>query len=444
MLRRAFSCLRGDSKGFLPCKIRLVVWQRTTDFRSGLYAACAASIFGSAGWVAIDCEPGKSETSGTFTANPVSVEARAASVLNVRPSFPNARISSQHFFYIRETITRPQSPGEGLRVLLLRQEQRRNVHDFPGPHAGSCASVSTFQLDARTQWVTWREHREDEDLDALRLGISEKSNFFKLFDTDGDGLISFPEYVFFITLLSIPESKVKAIFQQFDIDRSGQLSRGEFMEMMKAMRKSTGRGNASGIRTGLKATSGYSSVGLVQYLFEDKGKERLLSFEEFISFLHELRGEIDLLEFAHYDVMNIGSIGVEDFGYSVVAGANVQRMQYFIDRISKLASSDIGAAGQRVSKQEFMSFCRLLKHGDTKFQEKIRKHAGDGGRIDMAHFLKLALDCGVILSDIQVRIIFFIFDVGGTESYLQLNFSMSSAVGLSAKEAKKHVQCDKR
>ena len=31
----------------------------------------------------------------------------------------------------------------------------------------------------------------------------------------------------------------------------------------------------------------------------------------------------------------------------------------------------------------------------------------------MAHFLKLALDCGVILSDIQVRIIFFIFDVDG-------------------------------
>ena len=166
-------------------------------------------------------------------------------------------------------------------------------------------------------------------------------------------------------------------------------------------------------------------------------KNACTSFEEFISFLHELRCEIDLLEFAHYDVMNIGSIGVEDFGYSVVAGANVQRMQYFIDRISKLASSDIGAAGQRVSKQEFMSFCRLLKHGDTKFQEKVRKHAGDGGRIDMAHFLKLALDCGVILSDIQVRIIFFSFlMLTGTESYLQLNFRCRLPLGLAQRKQK--------
>ena len=415
MLRRAFSCLRGDSKGFLPCKIRHAVWQRTTDFRSGLYAACAASIFGSAGWVAIDCEPGKSETSGTFTANPVSVEARAASVFECSTFFFLTPEYRRNIFFIYEKRLRVHSPPE--KVFEYFSSVKSNGGTFMTSLDLMRAAVPVFQPFSSSHVRSGSlggEHREDEDLDALRLGISEKSNFFKLFDTDGDGLISFPEYVFFITLLSIPESKVKAIFQQFDIDRSGQLSRGEFMEMMKAMRKSTGRGNASGIRTGLKATNVDDiSVGLVQYLFEDKGKERLLSFEEFISFLHELRGEIDLLEFAHYDVMNIGSIGVEDFGYSVVAGANVQRMQYFIDRISKLASSDIGAAGQRVSKQEFMSFCRLLKHGDTKFQEKIRKHAGDGGRLDMAHFLKLALDCGVILSDIQVRIIFFIFDVDG-------------------------------
>ena len=31
------------------------------------------------------------------------------------------------------------------------------------------------------------------------------SKFFKLFDTDGDGLLSFPEFIFFMTLLSLPE-----------------------------------------------------------------------------------------------------------------------------------------------------------------------------------------------------------------------------------------------
>ncbi|KAM0841024.1 hypothetical protein ACQ4PT_059284 [Festuca glaucescens] len=47
------------------------------------------------------------------------------------------------------------------------------------------------------------------------------SKFFALFDTNTDGLISFAEYIFFVTLLSIPESNFSAAFKMFDIDLSG-------------------------------------------------------------------------------------------------------------------------------------------------------------------------------------------------------------------------------
>lgn len=49
------------------------------------------------------------------------------------------------------------------------------------------------------------------------------SKFFVLFDTNTDGLISFAEYIFFVTLLSIPESSFSAAFKMFDVDLSGRV-----------------------------------------------------------------------------------------------------------------------------------------------------------------------------------------------------------------------------
>lgn len=207
---------------------------------------------------------------------------------------------------------------------------------------------------------------------------------------------------------------MKATFQQFDVDGSGEMCRGEFIEMMKKMRQATSRGKATGLRTGLKVTNVDDlSGGLVHYLFGDPGKERRLSLCQFEDFLHKLRSEIDLLEFTHYDLQKTGYISVQDFGYSVVAGANVQRMQYFIERTGKMAHSGVGTSGQRVSKKQFMAFCRLLKHGDTRFQTKIKSHVGAGGKLTKEVFIKLARECGAQLSESQVDVLFFVFDVDG-------------------------------
>ncbi|KAI9378597.1 hypothetical protein POPTR_018G118008v4, partial [Populus trichocarpa] len=46
------------------------------------------------------------------------------------------------------------------------------------------------------------------------------SRFFMLFDTNSDGLISFSEYIFFVTLLSIPESSFSVAFKMFDLDNN--------------------------------------------------------------------------------------------------------------------------------------------------------------------------------------------------------------------------------
>jgi Ca2+-binding EF-hand superfamily protein len=253
------------------------------------------------------------------------------------------------------------------------------------------------------------------------------SNFFTLFDTDGDGLISFPEYVFFITLLSLGVDEIVKTFTKFDVDNSGCLSRTEFLDMMRQMRLSTSRaGKASGYRTGLKTTNvdDIANAGLVQHLFGDAGgskktrkkKPDRLTLKKFKHFLGELRTEMHSLEFTHYDYTNVGSISSTDFAHSIVAGAKVGRLQHFIDRSSLVSKMEHDRSTKtfspRITKHEYMAFCKLLKHDNAgNFTEKIKKCAAKGGRLDKARFLQIAKECGAALSETQVEVIFFIFDV---------------------------------
>ena len=120
--------------------------------------------------------------------------------------------------------------------------------------------------------------------------------------------------------------------------------------------------------------------------------------------------EIDLLEFRHYDLTNCGTISTQDFAYSVVAGANVQVMQHFITRAAKLTSSDV-VAMERINEEQFMSFCRILKREGTEFQSKIKRHVQLGNKLTKTAFQDIAKELGASLSQTQIDIIFFIFDV---------------------------------
>ncbi len=52
-------------------------------------------------------------------------------------------------------------------------------------------------------------------------------SFFRKFDVEGDGQISFAEFIFFVTLLAIPRTETLAAFRMFDADGSGSLDRGK-------------------------------------------------------------------------------------------------------------------------------------------------------------------------------------------------------------------------
>ncbi|XP_051151692.1 calcium uptake protein, mitochondrial-like [Andrographis paniculata] len=237
------------------------------------------------------------------------------------------------------------------------------------------------------------------------------SQFFMLFDTNGDGLISFKEYLFFVTLLSIPESSFSVAFKMFDLDCNGQIDREEFMKVMTLMRTHNRQGavHSDGLRAGHKLQSSVENEGLLEYFFGRDG-EKLLQHDKFVHFLRDLHDEMVKLEFAHYDYKSQGSISVKDFALSMVASADLKHLNRLLDRVDDL-DMEPSLASIRISPEEFKNFAEV-RIKLQPFSLAIFSFGEINGLLTRNDLQRAAHQvCGISLTDNVVDVIFHVFDV---------------------------------
>ncbi|KAL9330852.1 hypothetical protein ACSQ67_000462 [Phaseolus vulgaris] len=151
------------------------------------------------------------------------------------------------------------------------------------------------------------------------------SEFFMLFDVNNDGLISFKEYIFFVTLLSIPESSFTVAFKMFDVNNNGEINKEEFK----------------------KVNDSVEDGGLVEYFFDKDGNGGL-QHDKFVKFLRDLHDEILRLEFAHYDYKSQETISAKDFALSMVASADISHLSNFGEVNGLLTRDDFQRAASQV------------------------------------------------------------------------------------------------
>ncbi|KAK2965698.1 hypothetical protein RJ640_022225 [Escallonia rubra] len=139
------------------------------------------------------------------------------------------------------------------------------------------------------------------------------SKFLMLFDTNNDGLISFAEYIFFVTLLSIPESTFSVTFKMFDLDNNGAATVLGVFVYGQALHK-----------------------------------------------LDKLFKLILRLEFAHYDYNSLGTISAKDFAWLMIPSADMKNIDKFLDRVDEI-TDEPGLRDIRVTFEEFNNFAELRK-----------------------------------------------------------------------------------
>ncbi|KAG5048393.1 hypothetical protein JHK85_009496 [Glycine max] len=236
------------------------------------------------------------------------------------------------------------------------------------------------------------------------------SEFFMLFDVDNDGLISFKEHIFFVTLLSIQESSFSAAFRMFDKDNDGEIDKEEFKKVMQSMRSHTRQGvqHRDGRRTGLRANASVENGGLMEYLFGKDGNGRL-THDKFVRFIRDLHDEIVRLEFAHYDYKSRKTIPAKDFAHSIVASADLSHLGRLLERVDEL-SNDPRFRDVRITFDEFKNFAELRKKL-SPFSSGIFSFAEVQGLLTRDDFQRAASHvCGLSLSDNVVEIVFHLFD----------------------------------
>ncbi|XP_059637845.1 calcium uptake protein, mitochondrial-like [Cornus florida] len=236
------------------------------------------------------------------------------------------------------------------------------------------------------------------------------SEFFMLFDTNNDGLISFAEYIFFVTLLSIPESSFSVAFKMFDLDNNGEIDVNEFKKVMGLMRTHNRQGarHRDGLRIGLKVSGSVENGGVLEYFFGKDGK-KCLQHGKFVQFLRDLHEEILRLEFAHYDYKSRGTISAKDFALSMVASADMKHINKFLDRVDEL-NNEPHVKDIRITFEEFKNYAELRK-SLRPLSLAIFSYGSVNGQLTKEDFQRAAYQvCGISLTDNVVDMIFYVFD----------------------------------
>jgi Ca2+-binding EF-hand superfamily protein len=221
---------------------------------------------------------------------------------------------------------------------------------------------------------------------------------FKIADQNDDGLISFEEYLFFVTLLSIPEQSFKVAFRMLDVNDDGQVDQHEFMKMIKFLRVASP--HAQQTRT---STSGVAQGWLTHYFGENASK---LTFDTFTTFLQQLKSDVLRLEFNLYDPQELGYISQRDFGMLLVSYARSKNLLGYVQRASTLEATPL----KIFDFEQFQNFNMLLEH-IHEVETAMQLYQMNGRAFkkqDLRHLSKIV--CGTKLNQQVIDTMMSIFD----------------------------------
>jgi len=223
--------------------------------------------------------------------------------------------------------------------------------------------------------------------------------FFRLADTNGDGLISYQEYVFFLTLLSTPERQFRVAFQMFDEDGNGQIDLAEFQKIVQYA--DTAVKQRIGSREQAQKLSRQGG-GLVSLFFGKDGKGSC-DYATFSAFLQRLHLEVLRLEFFSNATDAHDTISLKDFARSIIS---------YVDRddvadLTKRAASLAGDAG-RISFDQFSLVNKVVANLPSLQYALHLSSTSALSKPDFRRAVRVAVD--VDLPDAVVDVLFRLFD----------------------------------
>lgn len=230
-------------------------------------------------------------------------------------------------------------------------------------------------------------------------------DFFKQFDVDGDGALSYTEYLLLLVLLAVPLRDMRSIFSIMDSDGNGTLEREEFLDVIHTLQLQSSK-NASAVpRTGFGGGSGELTGGIIETWFGKAGDQHL-RLQDFIAFLVRLHAVFDDMEFTLLDTRRDGTITGTDMARSFVAAASIKCIDRLLDRVQDM---DDSLKATRIDRDSFMAVQQMRKKYH-RISFALRFWQETGHHVDERAFIKLVRDvCKTEISQEVAQIFFACF-----------------------------------
>ncbi|KQS70676.1 calcium uptake protein 1 homolog, mitochondrial isoform X5 [Drosophila erecta] len=243
--------------------------------------------------------------------------------------------------------------------------------------------------------------------EQLNLHLEKNSIFYKL---GSYGLITFSDYIFLLTVLSISRRHFEIAFRMFDLNGDGDVDCEEFEMVATLVRQQTSMGtrHRDHANTGntFKSLKGVNSA-LITYFFGPNMDEKL-TIEKFLDFQEQLQREILSLEFERKEPNDEGNITEADFAELLLAyaGYPLKKKQKKLKRVKRRFRDH----GKGISKQDYLDFFHFLNNINDVDTALTFYHIA-GASIDQQTLQHVAKTVAMVnLSDHVVDVVFTIFD----------------------------------
>ncbi|KAG6972896.1 hypothetical protein JG687_00001240 [Phytophthora cactorum] len=274
-----------------------------------------------------------------------------------------------------------------------------------------------FETHIKTLKTLQVTNAEFDQFVVMHGGPRRSKTFFDMVDADGDGLINYAEYMFFRTLLAIPERQFELAFKMFDTDDNGELDHREFKQIMELMRLRTPAGRQD-------RSLHDEDVPIFKHLFGELATKSL-SYDEFCAFRRELKQEIMRIQisftptfslttdyFEQYDVDGDRTLSPREFGMFLVSHVDQRHIEQWVERVDKLQH-----LSGHITEQEFMDFNVFLEHLDElKVAMDLVMQAHGVNKEQFQRATRAAVRASKNtkpVTPLQIDILFALFDLDG-------------------------------